>query len=77
MKNIPAVLGLETFRFHPSRKLAVLACMDARLTFESILGLNTGDSHIIRNAGGIVTDDAIRSLIDLQTAFLLLILIYI
>ena len=46
----------------PSRKLAVLACMDARLTVEDILGLNTGDSHIIRNAGGIATDDAIRSL---------------
>lgn len=47
----------------PSRKLAVLACMDARLTVEDFLGLNTGDSHIIRNAGGIATDDAIRSLI--------------
>jgi carbonic anhydrase len=47
----------------PSRKLAVLVCMDARLTVEEFLGLNTGDSHIIRNAGGIATDDAIRSLI--------------
>jgi carbonic anhydrase len=47
----------------PSRKLAVLACMDARLTVENFLGLTTGDSHIIRNAGGIATDDAIRSLI--------------
>jgi carbonic anhydrase len=47
----------------PSRKLAVLACMDARLTVEDLLGLSTGDSHIIRNAGGIATDDAIRSLI--------------
>jgi carbonic anhydrase len=47
----------------PSRKLAVLACMDARLIVENFLGLNTGDSHIIRNAGGIATDDAIRSLI--------------
>ena len=47
----------------PSRKLAVLACMDARLTVEEFLGLGTGDSHIIRNAGGIATDDAIRSLI--------------
>jgi carbonic anhydrase len=41
----------------PSRKLAVLACMDARLTIEDFLGLSTGDSHIIRNAGGIATDD--------------------
>ncbi|MGB7953398.1 MAG: carbonic anhydrase [Candidatus Nitrosopolaris sp.] len=47
----------------PARKLAVLACMDARLTVEDFLGLGTGDSHIIRNAGGIATDDAIRSLI--------------
>jgi carbonic anhydrase len=47
----------------PSRKLAILACMDARLTIEDFLGLSTGDSHIIRNAGGIATDDAIRSLI--------------
>lgn len=47
----------------PARKLAVVACMDARLTVEAALGLETGDAHIIRNAGGIVTDDALRSLI--------------
>lgn len=47
----------------PSKRLAVLACMDARLTVEDILGLDTGDAHIIRNAGGIATDDAIRSLL--------------
>lgn len=47
----------------PARKLAVLACMDARLTVEKILGLQTGDAHIIRNAGGIATEDALRSLI--------------
>ncbi len=47
----------------PARKLAVLACMDARLTIEPMLGLSTGDAHIIRNAGGIATEDAIRSLI--------------
>jgi carbonic anhydrase len=47
----------------PGRKLAVVACMDARLTVEEILGLKTGDAHIIRNAGGIVTEDALRSLI--------------
>jgi carbonic anhydrase len=47
----------------PSRKLAVLACMDARLSIKDLLGLSTGDAHIIRNAGGIATDDAIRSLI--------------
>src|SRR5580693_9201997 len=47
----------------PARKLAIVACMDARLTVEQLLGLKTGDAHIIRNAGGIVTEDAIRSLI--------------
>ena len=47
----------------PGRKLAVVACMDARLTVEEVLGLKTGDAHIIRNAGGIVTEDAMRSLI--------------
>ncbi len=47
----------------PARKLAVVACMDARLTVEPMLGLKTGDAHIIRNAGGIVTEDALRSLI--------------
>ena len=47
----------------PGRKLAVVACMDARVTVEEVLGLETGDAHIIRNAGGIVTDDALRSLV--------------
>jgi carbonic anhydrase len=46
----------------PARKLAVLACMDARLNPYGILGLREGDAHIIRNAGGVVTDDEIRSL---------------
>jgi carbonic anhydrase len=50
----------------PGRKLAVLACMDARLTVEDALGLRTGDAHIIRNAGGLATDDAIRSLVISQ-----------
>ncbi len=47
----------------PAKKLAVVACIDARLTVEELLGLRTGDAHIIRNAGGLVTDDALRSLI--------------
>ena len=47
----------------PARKLALVVCMDARLTVEQMLGLKTGDAHIIRNAGGIVTEDALRSLI--------------
>ena len=47
----------------PAKKLAIVACMDARLTVEPALGLKTGDAHIIRNAGGIVTEDVIRSLL--------------
>ena len=46
----------------PAKHLAVLACMDARLDVHKILGLEEGDAHIIRNAGGVATDDAIRSL---------------
>ena len=46
----------------PTKKLAVLACMDARLNVYDILGLEEGESHVIRNAGGVVTDDEIRSL---------------
>ena len=46
----------------PGRKVAVLACMDARLNLYALLGLSEGDAHIIRNAGGVVTDDEIRSL---------------
>jgi carbonic anhydrase len=46
----------------PAKKLAVVACMDARLHVSKILGLNEGDAHVFRNAGGAVTDDAIRSL---------------
>src|ERR1700730_14674075 len=46
----------------PERKLAVLTCMDTRLSIRT-LGLKTGDAHIIRNAGGIVTDDSLRSLL--------------
>ena len=52
----------------PRRKLAVLTCMDARIEPLSLLGLELGDAHVIRNAGGLVTDDAIRSLIASQTA---------
>ena len=46
----------------PARKVAVVACMDARLDPQKVLGLAEGDGHVIRNAGGVVTDDAIRSL---------------
>ena len=51
--------GLEA---QPSKRVAVLACMDTRLIPSRLLGLNEGEAHILRNAGGVVTDDAIRSL---------------
>src|ERR1700736_3172035 len=46
----------------PSKHVAVVACMDARLNVYGILGLKEGEAHVIRNAGGVVTDDEIRSL---------------
>jgi carbonic anhydrase len=50
----------------PAKKVAVLACMDARLNIYGALGLHEGDAHVIRNAGGVATDDAIRSLVISQ-----------
>jgi carbonic anhydrase len=50
----------------PAKRVAVLACMDARLDVHKILGLEEGDAHVIRNAGGVATDDAIRSLVISQ-----------
>ena len=46
----------------PSKHVAVLACMDARLDVYRVLGLNEGEAHVIRNAGGVVTEDEVRSL---------------
>ena len=46
----------------PARGVAVVGCMDARLDVHKILGLGEGDAHVIRNAGGVITDDEIRSL---------------
>ena len=46
----------------PKRRLAVITCMDARINLFSLLGLREGDAHIIRNAGGVITEDEIRSL---------------
>jgi len=46
----------------PAKKIAVVACMDARLDPARVLGLEEGDAHVIRNAGGVISDDAIRSL---------------
>jgi carbonic anhydrase len=47
----------------PRRKLAIVACMDSRMNIFEMLGLRHGEAHIIRNAGGVVTDDVIRSLV--------------
>ncbi len=55
--------NLGDLSVRPRRHAAVLACMDSRILFEHCLGLRPGDAHMIRNAGGIATDDAIRSLI--------------
>lgn len=55
--------NLGDLAVQPRRRLAVLACMDSRILFERCLGLRPGDAHMIRNAGGIATEDAIRSLI--------------
>jgi|SRR5581483_7430689 len=46
----------------PARRVAIVACMDARLNPYGLLGLHEGDAHVIRNAGGVITDDEIRSL---------------
>jgi carbonic anhydrase len=46
----------------PARQVAIVACMDARLNPYGLLGLSEGDAHVIRNAGGVITDDEIRSL---------------
>ena len=59
---------VESFAGHdlalqPRRKLAVVACMDSRMDIFQMLGLAHGDAHIIRNAGGVVTDDVVRSLV--------------
>jgi carbonic anhydrase len=50
----------------PRKRLAVVACMDARLDVNRILGLEEGDAHVIRNAGGVITEDVIRSLLISQ-----------
>ena len=54
---------LGDLNVRPRRHAAVLACMDSRILFEHCLGLRPGDAHMIRNAGGIATEDAIRSLL--------------
>jgi carbonic anhydrase len=56
----------ENLAMPPAKKVAVLACMDARLDPAKVLGLHEGDAHVIRNAGGVATEDAIRSLVISQ-----------
>lgn len=50
----------------PAKRVAVVACMDARMDVHKILGLDEGDAHVIRNAGGVATEDVIRSLVVSQ-----------
>jgi carbonic anhydrase len=63
--NVAYVQGFqdEGLGVRPRRKLAIVACMDSRMNIFEMLGLHHGDAHIIRNAGGVVTDDVIRSLV--------------
>jgi len=55
-------------RLRPLRQIAILTCMDSRYTAQGVLGLSLGDAHVIRNAGGRASDDAIRSLVLSSTA---------
>lgn len=59
----PANAGDLRLPIQPSKRVAVVACMDARLDVEKLLGLRVGEAHVIRNAGGVITEDAIRCLI--------------
>jgi carbonic anhydrase len=61
-KTYAAAFAKADLPLPPAKKLAVVACMDARLNVYGALGLSEGDAHVIRNAGGVVTDDEIRSL---------------
>ncbi len=56
-RSAPVHLGVE-----PSRRLAIVTCMDSRLDVFAALGLGIGEAHVLRNAGGVITDDVIRSL---------------
>jgi carbonic anhydrase len=66
MKDVAATraeeLAVPDMSPRPARRVAVVACMDTRLDLYAMLGIERGDAHIIRNAGGLVTDDVIRSL---------------
>ena len=62
-KNYTEIFDKGDLASKPSKSIAILTCMDTRINPLKLCGLNIGDAHIIRNAGGRVTDDAIRSLI--------------
>lgn len=59
---VTATDGRPPLAVEPLRRLAVVSCMDCRIDIETVLGLEHGEAHILRNAGGVVTDDIIRSL---------------
>lgn len=61
-ESYAAAFNMSELPLPPAKKVAVVACMDARLNVYGALGLKEGDAHVIRNAGGVVTDDEIRSL---------------
>jgi carbonic anhydrase len=65
-ENYAASFSKGDLPMPPARGVAVLACMDARLDPARVLGLEEGDAHVIRNAGGVVSEDAIRSLVISQ-----------
>ena len=66
MPNMPRALTKPTCHCRRRLNMAVVACMDARLDTHKLLGIQEGDAHVIRNAGGVVTDDVIRSLVISQ-----------
>lgn len=61
-ERFAAGLQAETADVRPRRQLAIVTCMDSRLDVFAALGLEVGDAHVLRNAGGVITDDVIRSL---------------
>jgi carbonic anhydrase len=61
-RSYAAAFDLGRLEARPARRIAVVTCMDARLNPSRLLGLKEGDGHVIRNAGGVVTEDVIRSL---------------
>jgi carbonic anhydrase len=61
-EGFAASLPAKHLDVHPSRRLAIVTCMDSRLDVFAALGLRDGEAHVLRNAGGVITDDVIRSL---------------